>query len=61
MLLHHAKLEVLGTEGAFSDNNTSYLIDDHILIDTSETIAKKLFKQDRLKNINMIFFTHQYG
>ena len=54
------KVTILGNDGAFSDNNTSYKINENILIDISDSIAKKLYKQDNIKNINNIFITHKH-
>lgn len=54
------KVEVLGNNGAFSDDNTSFLIDDKILIDCSDSIVKKLIKEDRLDDIKEVFITHKH-
>ena len=52
-------IEILGNEGAFSDSNTSYLINKNILLDLSDSIAKKLIKEKTA--VNHILISHKHS
>jgi mRNA degradation ribonuclease J1/J2 len=54
------KLEILGNGGAFSDATTSYLVRSTVLIDCSYQTIKQLIKDDKLRYINTVIFTHAH-
>lgn len=55
-----AKAKILGTGGAFSKDTTSYLLNDHILIDCSSKTINEL-NQDEISKIDVVIFTHQHN
>jgi ribonuclease BN (tRNA processing enzyme) len=55
------KIEILGTGAAFDFDTTSYLINDHILLDCSDTTIKELIKNKKIENIDTVFFSHIHG
>lgn len=55
------KIEILGNEGAFGTNTTSYLVNGHILIDCSPSTFELLKARKLLDKINIIIFTHKHN
>ena len=52
------KVEVLGTGGAVSESSTSYLINDHILVDCGIDIVKDLILTKKIDLVDTVFLTH---
>jgi len=52
------KVKILGSGGAFDSDSSSYLIDNHTLVDCSENTILSLIKSKEIDSITDVFFTH---